>query len=202
MPLNENSPHDVASASGANAELLQRLAELEERLAQYENNVVQGPQGEAPLYNLNEPVYLEDHFLEAGREIEWWGEPNLSMVPKNEPAKRRMQEYLDWMADAQQEAAEAAGRKFTGLITDKGVMIATSMHDARKGNAPQLTMPEDKGVVPPMPNTEEALALAKRRGPGRPPKLGKVGAIPEIARGRPGDGRVGPGQEPAIFKAS
>ena len=82
-----------------------------------------------------------------------------------------MQEYIEYLTDNQRRKAESQGRVFTGLVTDRGVMIAQDMQDARaEARVATVRMPEDKGFVPSMPHTDEARALERRR-PGRPRKV-------------------------------
>jgi hypothetical protein len=209
-PMSEgdpNSAHDVMNATMQDGALMRRLRELEQKVAGYEaaqgSNVVRPFAGEAPRYRLNESVYFDDTLFEPGTEIEFIDCPNLSMVPLNEPAKRAMDDYIEHLTSCQREKEEGAGREFRGLITDRGVMIAQGLQDARReARGPTVAVPQDRGFVPSMPHTPEAQAMAKR-GPGRPRKV--VAATPPPQPGRPGPkpgeaGAVGPGVEPRIFR--
>lgn len=159
------------SDSGTKA-LEEEVRELRARLEQYEGEKIHHHDfgGEAPRYRLNENCYLEDDTLHfEGEEIEYLNQPNMSMVPLNEPAKRKLEEYIEALTRGAREDAERRGRPFTGLITDKGTLIAQAMQDARR--APEkvvIAMPEIKGDVPAMPHTPEAQSIKRRRG--RPPK--------------------------------
>ena len=197
---NPNNQHDVLAATDPNNPVLQRLRQLEEEVAQYrQSNVVNPPfAGEAPRYRLNEACFFDDTYIPEGNEIAYTDTPNLSMVPLNDPAKRAMEAYIEFLTSCQQEKEEGAGRVFRGLITDRGVMLAQGLQDARReARGPSVTMPTDKGTVPSMPNTDEARALAKR-GPGRPPKVLTNRPPPPPARRPQPDqaGFVGPGHEP------
>jgi len=172
MP-DDNSPADVmAMQAGGEAQLRREIEELRAQLSQYQSpNVVETEfGGEAPRYRLNEPGFygngLDCSYFEAGKEITYTEWPNLSMVPLNEPARRKMQEHIDYLTECQREKYESAGRKFSGLVTDKGVLIAEADQEARRsGHGPQIVMPTEKGPVPPM------LHMAPKRGPGRPRKI-------------------------------
>ena len=214
MIVDENSSHDIMSQRNSD-ELLAKLRALEEEVAvlreKVPDNVVSAPfAGEAPRYQLNEAVFLDDTLFEptmkdasghlVTTELEFHGTPNLSMVPLNEPAKRKMQEFIDYLTECQRERDTAVGRQFTGLITDKGVMLAQANQDARRGMAAPIAMPAIKGSVPTMTHTQEAQQQAKRRG--RPPGAKNVGKRAEAPgkTANAGGGFVGPGQEPAIFR--
>jgi len=49
---------------------------------------------EAPRYRLIQPFYVDDQFIAEGVEIEFEGIPNEQMEALNEPARKRMMEYL------------------------------------------------------------------------------------------------------------
>lgn len=198
-----NSPADVLAQQSIDPAYVR---ELEAKIRQFEQSNVVRPvfNGEAPRYKLNEPGYYDDNLFPEGSEIEFIGTPNFSMVPLNEPARRAMEEFIEYQTECQRERDMTNGRQFAGLITDKGVMIANGMVEARRAAremGPQARMPEDKSSVPPMPHTEEARAANLKRGRGRPKKV--LASKPPPAPARPGakqqDGYVGPGQEPAIF---
>lgn len=174
----------LSTAAGLDeiAVLKAQVGELQGALARYEGEKVLHPkfQGEIPRYRLNVPCFLEDDTLhEEGEEIEYLGPPNMEMVPLNDAARHRMQLYIDELTESARVAAEINGRRFTGLITDRGTQIAVAMQDARRdagnhtlGNAPVIAMPSEKGVVPAMPHLPEAVAQQRRRG--RPPKASAV----------------------------
>lgn len=200
-----NSPADVLAQQSIDPAYVRRL---EEKLRQLEQQNVVRPSfntGEAPRYKLNEPGYYDDNLFPEGSEIEFVGTPNFSMVPLNEPAKKAMEEYIEYQTECQRERDMMSGRQFMGLVTDKGVMIANGQLDARRAAremGPQARMPEDKGTVPAMPHTAEAVAENIKRGRGRPKKV--LASRPPPQPRRPGakaegDGFVGPGTEPAIF---
>jgi hypothetical protein len=221
MPdIDPNSAHDVMNATNQDGALMRELRELQRKVAAFEaaqgTNVLHAPfTGEVPRYRLNEPVFFDDTLIPAETfdqatktwrptEIEFTDAPNLSMVPVNEPAKRAMADYVEMLTDCQRRKAEGMGRVFQGLVTDRGVMIAQDMQDARaEARAPSVRMPEDKGFVPSMPHTDEARALQKRK-PGRPRKVAVVAPTaagrvqpPDTTGGR---GYVGPNHEPPIFR--
>ncbi len=160
------------------AALQAMVEELSARLAKYESDNVVRPKfaGEVPKYRLNEPVYLEDDTLhDEGEELEYLGTPNLAMVPLNDSARAKMQDYIDFLTDNARRTAEMYGRPFSGWVSDRGTMIAQSMQDMR--NTPDrvqmVRMPESKdGYADAMPHTPEAKAHQRRRG--RPTKESKV----------------------------
>ena len=170
-------------------ELMRTIAELKAKVAQFEESNVYRPNfvGQCPKYKLNAPVYLEDDvYHEEGEEIEYLGTPNMDMVPLNDAATTKMREYMDYLTKGARDAAEANGRQFRGLITDQGVMIATSMQDARRaaGNT-ALTIPTEKSEIPVMPHTDEAKAQAKRSGRVKDAKVVSAKAPPPPPRPTP-----------------
>lgn len=197
-----NSPSDVLASQSIDPAYVR---ELEARLRQLEQGNVVRPtfQGEAPRYKLNEPGYYDDTWFAAESVIEFIGTPNFSMVPMNDPARRAMQEFIDYQTECQRDRDMINGRQFAGLITDKGVMIANGLLDARRAAremGPQVRMPEETGNVPAMPHTAEAVAQNLKRGRGRPRKVLSAKAPQVPQRPRPAEsGLVGPGNEPAIF---
>lgn len=184
MSINENDPKMVLAAQAQpSADILRRIAELEEEnRALKMANVIEGKfAGEAPKYKLNEPCFLADTYIPKESTIEWFGPPNLEMVPLNEPAKRAMEEHIEQLTNGARQKAELAGRQFNGLINDKGIMIAQAQIDMRNAVAEAnrvIALPTDRGEVPLMPHTPQAQAIAKRK-PGRPKKLGTVTAPPQ-----------------------
>lgn len=198
-----NSAHDVMNATRQDDALMRRMRELEAEnaalRARNPDNVVRHPApfvGEIPRYRLNDPVFFDDTLINAETfdpiskqwhptEIEYTETPNLSMVPVNDAAKAKMEEYIEYLTDNQRRKAESQGRIFTGLVTDRGVMIAQDMQDARaEARVATVRMPEDKGFVPSMPHTDEARALERRR-PGRPRKVQVMAPAPNAEMRRP-----------------
>lgn len=165
------------------------IAELRARLAEYENNVVKPEfQGEVPRYVLNGNCFLEDQTLhEEGEEIEYIGRPNFVMVPKNEAAKRRMEEELELQNQAYRNKARVVGRAYGGPPADMAEALAQAMQDERRMvdrvQVVPVSMPEEKGEIPAMPHTEQAQALQRRRG--RPPKAVVLSAKPAPKPGKP-----------------
>ena len=182
METNENSAADVLAQqdplSRANLEirsLRAQLAEMQDR------NVVEGRfAGEAPRYQLNEPGFYDDTYFNAGSVIEFSDTPNMTMVPLNDPAKRRMGEMIAGLEEGARRVALKNNRDFVGLHTDRNVLIDLARLDAKTvadTPAPVIKMPEARGQVPAMPHTDDALA-SERRGRGRPRKAVAVGAAP------------------------
>lgn len=145
------------------------IATLKARLAQYEEERVVRPSfaGEIPRYRLNGRCFLEDDTLhEEGEVIEYLGTPNLEMVPQNDAAKKRLEIYIEELSEGARQKAQMMGRPFTGLVTDRGVMLAQSLQDARRSpdNVAIVKMPTEKGQIPQMPHTPEAAAQNRRQG--------------------------------------
>ena len=178
MSQDGNSALEVLHETTETEKLRAEIAELKALLQQGAADNVTHPakfQGEAPKYRLNSSCFLEDDTLHVeGEEIEYLNSPNMEMVPINDAARKRMQEYIDLLTDIAREQAELRGQPFRGLITDKGVMIAQARQDAVRSaqNVSVISMPADKGEVPQMPQHEAAQAQARRRG--RPPKSAAV----------------------------
>jgi hypothetical protein len=153
-----------------NEDLRQRLAALEQRTAAV-------PQGELPRYFLNEPVFLDNTYFPAGMTLDYTEEPDTSMVPQNEPAKRAMGVHLQRLSIGARNVAALRGREFLGLMTDRGVLLDRALEDAKAlaNAAPQeIKMPVPLNNVPAMPHLPEAQA-AERRGQ---PKQRKAMAVP------------------------
>ena len=74
---------------------------------------------------------MDCRLYEPGDEIVYLDHPNLTMVPLNDAARRRLQAEIDHQTSCQREKAMRDGRQFSGLITDRGVLIA----DADQGSA-------------------------------------------------------------------
>lgn len=170
-----NNQHDVLAQHHSTPHLARENEELRRRLAELErSNVVSGAfAGEAPRYLLNEPVQFDDTFFEKGATIDTFETPNLAMVPLNDPARRKMEEYIEYLEAGARAKAAMKGQAFLGLTTDRGQMLAEALADARaEANAPVpvIAMPQPIGQVPAMPHTDDAKA-AQRRGPGRPRKV-------------------------------
>lgn len=189
-----NTPGEVVSATTGDPRDIE-LAELRAKLAELTADKVARPvfDGEIPRYEIISPagkgVFLEDDTLHArGEVIDYLGTPNLEMLPLNAAAKERMREYIEHLTAGARAAAEVFGRPFRRLEVDPGTVIATALQDARRdagnmrlGNTPHLVMPVDRGEVPQMPHTDEA--IAKRRG--RPSKASKVvGVTPPAPPGK------------------
>lgn len=175
------------------------IDELRAKLAAYENNVVKPEfHGEIPRYVLNGPCFLEDDTLhEEGEEIEYIGRPNFAMVPKNDAAKKRMQEELELQNQAYRNKARVVGRAYGGPPADMAEAIAQAMQDERRmidrvQVVPTVAMPEEKGEIPAMPHTEQAQAIRRRRG--RPPK----GSVVVSTKAAPKPGKPTP-TPPAIL---
>lgn len=169
-----NNPADALAMHDPNMRLVRENASLREQLAAIQANVVQGGfAGEAPRYQLNEANYLDDTYFPAGSQIDYLDEPNLTMVPLNDPAKRRIDEHITRLEEGARRKAVAAGRQFFGLVTDRNNLIDTARLDAQaeaSAPVPVIAVPQPYGSVPAMPHTDDARAAA-RRGPGRPKKV-------------------------------
>lgn len=64
------------------------------------------------FYGPNDTLFIEDENGYA--EIYFDGEPNDQMEPLNEPARQKMEIYLNKLDNLGREAAEKAGRAFAG----------------------------------------------------------------------------------------
>ncbi len=181
MSDQSNDPNEVLARHDP-AAMARRMAELEAQLALLTKDNVTRPKfsdNELPRYKLNDPVFFDDTWFDAGTEMTFTDMPNLSMVPLNDAARARMAEHIEHLTEGARSNAEKMGRVFTGLMTDKGVLIAQSLDDARAEARVTVTVPVERGQVPVMPHTDQGLAHAKR-GPGRPRKVMDVKA-PEAA---------------------
>lgn len=95
-----------------------------------------GLPGDTPVYRLLKACYMEDDTLHAEDEvIAFTGIPNEFMEPLNEPARVNMGVYLDYLDKCGREAAEKAGRVYTGRITELSDQIEIAMQDARRAAA-------------------------------------------------------------------
>ena len=184
MSDHENNPNAVLTEQSTDPETRMRAenASLRRRLAELEkSNVVNGGfSGVAPRYMLNEPGYYDDQLCGKGDVIEWWSAPNLTMCPLNDPAKRRIDEYIAELEDGARAKAFQHGRVFTGLTTDRGVLLDLANQDARSQASqpvPVIQVPQPYGEIPSMPHLPDAVAQAKR-GRGRPRKLASVESAP------------------------
>lgn len=180
-PLADHDP--LRRAEIENASLRARLAQMEQA------NVVNGRfAGEAPKYLLNEPCFLDNTFIDRGTVIEFIDEPNMSMVPMNEPARRAMEAHIERLETGARRKAHMAGRDYYGLVTDRNIIIDTArqdmMQEVAQAAVPVIQMPVPHGTVPAMPHTPEAAAAARRGKPGKPSKMAVV-AEP-VQQGRPG----------------
>ena len=175
--------HDPEALYKENESLRQRLARLEHQ------NVIEGRfEGEAPRYLVNDPgVYLDDTHWVGGTTIDFIGEPNLSMVPLNDPAKRAMADLIERLETGARKVAARQGRDFFGLVTDRNVLVDTAMMDAKAAAAapiPTIQVPQPTQNIPAMPHTEDAQSII-RRGVGRPRKV--VSSQPAAPQGAPRD---------------
>lgn len=172
----ENDPAAVLAQHDPNMRLAQENASLRAQLEKLErsNVILGGFAGEAPRYQLNEPGYYDDTWFGAGTIIDYTDTPNLTMVPLNDPAKRRMQEHIEMLETGARRKAALAGRDYHGLVTDRNVLIDIARLDAQAAAdapVPVIQMPVPHGEVPAMPHTDAARAQAAKRGPGRPRKV-------------------------------
>ncbi len=195
-----NNQNDVLHMQDTQA-MARENASLRERLAALERDTVVrgGFVGEAPRYLVNEPgVFLDDTHFPGGTTIDYIGEPNMSLVPLNEPAKRATAEFIERLETGARAVAAGAGRQFFGLTTDRGVLLDTAMADAKRAAqntpVPVIAAPQPTSGVPAMPHLDQGLV---KRGPGRPPK---VVAAQAAAPQKPdlGAPRLAPTQDPAV----
>lgn len=183
-----NSASGVLEAQNPTLSLARENEDLRRRLAELENNVVDGGfRGEMPRYQLNGSVVFDDVLFEKGAILETLETPNLEMVPLNDPAKRAMAAYIEHLEYGARKKATLHGRDFTGLVTDRGLLLDQYRLDEQaKADAPVpvIQVPKPIGEVPAMPNTDAAI-VAQRRGPGRPRK---AVAVPQQTRPAPDPG--------------
>ena len=102
------------------------------------------------------------------------------MVPLNDSAKAKMDEWIQHLTDAQREKAEMEGMPFRGLITDQGVMIAQEnvlARRARASGAPTIAVPVELKDVPVLGHMDSE---KKRRG--RPRRVLEVKDPAPVAR--------------------
>lgn len=190
---NENDPNEVLKMQAPDPEALQRaqqeIAELRAVLSRSASVSRHPSSYEMPRYYLNEPAFLEDNFYPAGCVLEWDDVPNREMVPQNEAARARMRELLEHLEYGARAVAHQRGRNFYGLVMDNNVLLDQYRQDVSKEVAnpppPVIQMPVRKDEVPAMPNTDAALAAA-RRNPKPSGKIGKVESpMPKTDRGAP-----------------
>ena len=182
-----NDKASVLAYQTGNGELERLRRENEELRSRYEpSNVAESDfGGEQPRYRLNERGFygygMDCRLYEPGDEIVYLDHPNLTMVPLNDAARRRLQAEIDHQTSCQREKAMRDGRQFSGLITDRGVLIADADQEARRAAINvQIAMPTDKDKnMPPMPH------MAPKRGPGRPRSIVKD-VTPPKPTSRPG----------------
>lgn len=180
-----NTAGEVVSATTGDPKD-REIADLRAKLAQYEADKVARPSfnGEVPRYKIVDPkgVFLEDDTLHTeGEIIDYLGAPNIdAMLPMNAAAEERVDAEIRHLTSCAQEAAQLNGRPFRGLIRDGGTIIATALQDARRdagnltlGSLPHIRRAVDRGDVPVMPHTPEA--VARRRG--KPGKAQNVVAV-------------------------
>lgn len=202
---NENDPSAVLRAQhDPDGALARENASLRAKLAAMETaNVVRGGfSGEAPRYQLNEPGFYDDTYWLAGSMIEYIDTPNLTMVPMNEPAKRRMAEYIEHLETGARRKANMQGRDFFGLVSDRNVLLDLARQDAMADAAapvPVIQMPQPRGDVPAMPNTDQARAAAERNPNRKRPVTASNIQAPTRAGGDLGAPVLNPApREPAI----
>lgn len=185
--LNENSPNDVLRQQDPNNPLYTEVQSLRAKLAAMERkNVIDGGfTGTAPRYLINERCYFEDTLYEPGTVLDFFGEPNLSMVPQNEQAQRAMKEHIDRLERGARAKARQSGREYYGLVTDRNNLIDMARLDAQNeadAPVPVIQVPVPIGNVPAMPHLQEA-QMQQKRGPGRPRKV--VSSTPPADRASP-----------------
>ena len=173
-----NTPAEALVGSSDFAAMQKMIAELQAKLALYEDTNVVRPKfdGEVPKYRLNVPFFgPDDTKYPEGSEIEYLGTPNMEMVPLNNAARARIEDYIDELTEGARQKAALVGRNFNGLPGDVAGLIAMALSDARtmkdEGKVqPVLRLPEptDSRDVPSMPHTEQA-EIARRKA-GRPKK--------------------------------
>ncbi len=165
-----NTASEVLAGPDA-AEMQKQIAELTARLAKYEEDRIARPDfgGEVPSYRLKNPCFLEDDVMhEEGEEIGYWGHPNMEMVPLNDAAKARMQQWIEALTEGARQVAELHGRPFLGFINDKGHMIAQAQQDARRAAAKvEIVTPALTSKPPPMPHLETEQQKARAGRPSR-----------------------------------
>ena len=194
-----NDKNDVLAQHDPQMRLARENDDLRRRLAALEKNVVNGGfTGEAPRYLLNEPCFLDDTWFGTGTQIDYLGTPNLTMVPMNDPARRKIDEHIEMLQTGARRKAAASGRDFHGLVSDRNVLLDLARLDAQsaaEAPVPVIAVPVPHGTVPAMPHTDEARAMA-RRGPGRPRKV-IASEGPSQQRPQPGADRGAPILAPA-----
>lgn len=155
---------------------------------------------DTPVYRLLKDCFMEDDTLHPEDEIvAFTGIPNEYMEPLNEPARRNMGVFLAHLDKCGREAAERAGRPYTGRITDLGDQIEQAMKDAKSGVADpgklNFTMPT-KQDVPQRPDLiPQALrkpkANKKLLASKAPPQQGKPTPRPIHIQGKDYDEAAG-----------
>lgn len=127
---------------------------------------------------------MEDDVLHPEDEvIAYVGVPNEYMEPLNDPARNNMRIFLEYLDKCAREAADKAGRSFTGRATDLGDQIAQSMSDARATNGEnqklQFTMPSRQNV----PLRPDLIPPAQRKAKPNPKLLAAKSA--PVVSGKP-----------------
>lgn len=144
---------------------------------------------ELPLYRVLNPKGFfadDDSLYPEGTVLNWTGALNEYMEPMNEPAREKMQVYLEELEDGAKAAAAKFGRSYSGRLTDLADIMALAMQDAKaiankRMDEPrvQVSMPRSDGDAPVMGNMKGQ----KRRG--RPPKISNVTAAPPPPKNEP-----------------
>lgn|SRR5512135_101917 len=155
---------------------------------------------DTPVYRLLKDCFMEDDTLHPEDEIvAFTGVPNEYMEPLNEPAKANMRMFLAYLDKCAREAAEKAGRPFSGRITDLGDQIEQAMKDAKAitGDAGKLKfeMPS-KQDIPLRPDLvpvglRKAKANKKLLAAKAPPAQGKPTPRPIHIQGKDYDEAAG-----------
>lgn len=121
----------------------------------------------------------DDHLRLEGEEIYYDGEPNEEMEPLNEPARKRLQAYLENLDQLGREAAAKAGKAYAGRARslDGQIALATAIQRAE-----MKIMGADKDVqsiasVNDKDAPETGSMSPEKRGRGRPRKTDTIASV-------------------------
>lgn len=121
------------------------------------------------FYGPDDNLYIENEHGYA--EIYLDGEPNEEMEPLNEPARVKMQAYLDKLENLGRAAAEKAGKAYAGRPRnlDGGLELATAV---ARSSMPIMSVQRDVTTIERIDtgSIPEVGTVNPKRGRGRPPK--------------------------------
>ncbi len=73
-----------------------------------------------PVYKTRSACFLANELIGEDKLIVWEKEPNLEMIPVNELAEKKFEDFLDKIDSYAQKKAEKAGNEFRSIKQDYG----------------------------------------------------------------------------------